>query len=86
MSVHNPLIKRGANKYSKTGVKNVHFCENANQYRVMKFIQGKQRHIKSFNSFSDACDFAEKMNQYDLNNNAQLEQFLKWVKDEQLRP
>ena len=52
----------------------------------MKFIQGKQRHIKSFNSFGDACDFAEKMNQYDLNNNAQLEQFLKWVEDEQLQP
>ena len=85
MSVHNPLIKRVANKNSKTGVKNVHFCENTKQYRVMKFIQGKQRHIKSFNSFGDACDFAEKMNQYDLNNNAQLEQFLKWVEDEQLR-
>ena len=79
MARHYPLIKRNANKNSRTGVKNVHFCENTKQYRVMKFIQGKQRHIKSFTSFADACEFAEKMNEYDLNNNAQLEQFLAWA-------
>ena len=79
MAKQNPLLKRTANKNNKTGVKNVHFDKNANQFRVMKFIHGKNTHIKSFSSFADACEFAEKMNEYDLNNDAQLEQFLAWA-------
>lgn len=53
--------RKGANKNSKTGVRNVHWIESANEYWVQIMRKGiSYKWTFSANQFEEACKFAEE--------------------------
>lgn len=67
-----------ANINNKLKCKNVH--PFGKRFRVMKFINGKQTHIRVFDNFEDARECAETMNMYDLNNPTEKREFITWMR------
>lgn len=56
----NSSNRNGANKNSKTGIRNVHWIESANEYWVQIMRKGERfKWIFKENQFEEACNFAE---------------------------
>ncbi len=58
---NNSSNRKGANKNSKTGVRNVHYIEKFDEYWVQIMKNGERfKWVFLGNQFEEACDFAEK--------------------------
>lgn len=61
VDANNSANRSGANKNSKTGVRNVNYIEKHNEYWVQIMRKGERfKWVFSGNQFKEACEFAEE--------------------------
>ena len=84
MGKRDPLLgeTRPNRNNNSGGIRNVHYDKSTNLFVIQtRKIDGKKRHVACFRDFESAKEVAEKMHEYDLNNEEQLKLFIEWAKN-----
>ena len=84
MSKRNPILgETRANRNNNSGgIRNVHYDKSTKLFVVQtRKIDGKKKHIACFKDFEKAKIVAEKMHEFNLGNEEELNQFVQWAKN-----